>query len=54
MHFLANMTIRTKLTAAVALATLLMIAIGVAGLWGTSAQQAAESIYKTAWSRSIF
>ncbi|MDP1683528.1 MAG: methyl-accepting chemotaxis protein [Burkholderiales bacterium] len=47
MHFLANMTIRTKLTAAVALATLLMIAIGVAGLWGThSAQQAAESIYK--------
>ncbi|OGA00073.1 MAG: hypothetical protein A2Z44_08655 [Betaproteobacteria bacterium RBG_19FT_COMBO_58_11] len=41
------MTIRTKLTAAVALATLLMIAIGVAGLWGThSAQQAAESIYK--------
>ncbi|MBI5750921.1 MAG: methyl-accepting chemotaxis protein [Hydrogenophilales bacterium] len=47
MRFLANMTIRTKLTAAVALATLLMIAIGVAGLWGThSAQQAAESIYK--------
>ncbi|MBT9614157.1 MAG: methyl-accepting chemotaxis protein [Burkholderiales bacterium] len=41
------MTIRTKLTAAVALSTLLMIAIGVAGLWGTySAQQAAESIYK--------
>jgi len=47
MRFLANMTIRTKLTAAVALSTLLMIAIGVAGLWGThSAQQAAESIYK--------
>ncbi|MEK6662279.1 MAG: methyl-accepting chemotaxis protein [Pseudomonadota bacterium] len=47
MQFLANMTIRTKLTAAVALATLVMIAIGVAGLWGThSAQQAAESIYK--------
>ena len=47
MRFLANMTIRTKLTAAVVSATLLMIAIGVAGLWGThSAQQAAESIYK--------
>ena len=47
MHFLTNMTIRTKLTAAVVSATLLMIAIGVAGLWGThSAQQSAESIYK--------
>ena len=47
MRFLADMTIRTKLTAAVVSATLLMIAIGVAGLWGThSAQQAAESIYK--------
>lgn len=47
MHFLANTTIRTKLTAVVTLSTLLMIAIGVAGLWSTySAQQAAESIYK--------
>lgn len=47
MRFLSNMTIRTKLTAGVGLTTLLMITIGVAGLWGThSAQQAAESIYK--------
>lgn len=47
MRFLTDMTIRTKLAAAVVSATLLMIAIGVAGLWGThSAQQAAESIYK--------
>ena len=47
MRFLTDMTIRTKLAAAVVSATLLMITIGVAGLWGThSAQQAAESIYK--------
>lgn len=47
MRLFSNMTIRTKLTTGVAMATLMMIVIGVAGLWGThSAQQAAESIYK--------
>ena len=44
MRFPANMTIRTKLTTAVVSATLLMLVIGGAGLWGThSAQQAAAA-----------
>ena len=47
MRLFSNMTIRTKLTSGVGMATLMMIVIGVAGLWGTqNAQQAAESIYK--------
>ena len=47
MNMLANLTIRTKLTVLIAFATLLMVAIGVAGQWGIyNAQQAAESIYK--------
>ncbi len=47
MNRLVNLTIRTKLTVLIAFATLLMVAIGVAGQWGIyTAQQAAESIYK--------
>jgi len=47
MNMLENLTIRTKLTVLIAFATLLMLAIGVAGQWGIyTAQQAAESIYK--------
>ncbi len=47
MNLLTNLTIRTKLTVLIAFATLLMVAIGVAGQWGIyTAQQAAEAIYK--------
>jgi methyl-accepting chemotaxis protein len=47
MNMLTNLTIRTKLTVLIAFATLLMVAIGVAGQWGIyTAQQAAEAIYK--------
>ena len=47
MYLLESLTIRAKLIALIAFATLIMLAISAAGLWGThSAQQAAESIYK--------
>ena len=44
---LTNLTIRTKLIVLIAFASLIMLVISAAGLWGThSTQQAAESIYK--------
>ena len=47
MQWLNNLTIRTKLIVLIAFASLIMLVISTAGLWGThSAQQAAESIYK--------
>ncbi len=47
MNLLENLTIRTKLVVLITFATLLMVAIGVAGQWGIhNTQQAAESIYK--------
>lgn len=46
-NVLANLTIRTKLIVLIAFASLIMLVISTAGLWGTySAQKAAESIYK--------
>ncbi len=47
MQWLTHLTIRTKLIVLIAFASLIMLIISTAGLWGThSAQQAAESIYK--------
>ena len=47
MNMLKNLTIRTKLMVLISFASLLMVAIGVAGQWGIyNTQQAAESIYK--------
>lgn len=47
MRILLNMSIRAKLATAVISAVVLMIAIGIAGLWGThSATVAAKSIYE--------
>lgn len=47
MDLLENLTIRTKLVVLIIFASLLMVAIGVAGQWGIhNTQQAAESIYK--------
>lgn len=47
MQRLTNLTIRTKLIVLIAFASLIMLLISTAGLWGTHrAQQAAESIYK--------
>ena len=47
MQWLTHLTIRTKLIVLIAFASLMMLIISTAGLWGThSAQQAAESIYK--------
>ncbi len=44
---LVNLTIRTKLIVLIAFASLIMLVISAAGLWGThSTQKAAESIYK--------
>jgi methyl-accepting chemotaxis protein len=46
-NVLSNLTIRTKLIVLIAFASLIMLVISTAGLWGTySAQKAAESIYK--------
>lgn len=47
MRLLLNMSIRAKLATAVLSAVVLMIAIGIAGLWGThNATVAAQSIYE--------